>query len=667
MRVIAFLDTPLVQGTYTIRIKAKNLEDKEVRVLVEMGVTLVGSGAQAGGDAKYVRIGAGREVDVVFEGVVQAPEIWWPAQWGKQPLYNVKLAVKDADGTVSDEAETNFGFRVVQRRLNEFNDSLFIVNRREFQVLGGGYAPDMFLRWDPARWEKELQYALDLGLNTVRLEGKNEHPELYDIADRMGVMIMAGWECCDKWEAWDYNTHMERPSLWTDEDYATANASMRHEAAMMQPHPSVLTYLIGSDFWPNERATTIYLNAFKSVDWQTPVLGSASRQGFSPQTGSPGMLMEGPYDWVPPNYFFDNQPARGGSAYGFGSELSAGVGTPDLSSLKKFLSSADLDDLWKNPRKDLFHMSTAGSTFHNRKIYNDALWARLGAPTSLEDYVQKSQITDYEATRAQFEAWGSMWNAPRPATGVIYWMLTGAFPSLHWNLWDYYMRPSGGYFGAKTALRPEHVAYDPVRKVVHLINRSLDKSGKRALDMSVIDTAGQSVYSGSVQTSTEPNTSKNITSLATALDGAKDLVLLRLTLSDDKNATLSRNTYWIPRTLDALDFGRRDWYYTPVSRYSDYTALSKLGPANVTATATKQGGVTMVALENLSTVPAFFVSLALLDSEGADVLPLKWSDNYVTLWPREKLSLTASTLKGAAEPVAVGVVGRNVARGTVRL
>ena len=220
---------------------------------------------------------------------------------------------------------------------------------------------------------------------------------------------------------------MENPPLWTDEDYATANASMIHEASMMQPHPSVLTYLIGSDFWPNERATSIYLNAFKSVDWQMPILGSASRRGFSPQTGSPGLSMEGPYDWVPPNYFYDNEPARYGSAYGFGSELSAGVGTPDLSSLRKFLSQSDLDDLWKNPKKDLFHMSTADSTFHNRGIYNNALWARLGAPTSLEDYVQKSQITDYEATRAQFEAWASMWSARRPATGVIYWYAVVVF------------------------------------------------------------------------------------------------------------------------------------------------------------------------------------------------------------------------------------------------
>lgn len=196
IRVVTLLDTPLVQATYTMRVKAQNLEKSPVRVLASYVLRVVETGAQAGGDAKYVTIPAGAEVDIVFDGVVQNPEVWWPKQWGKQPLYNLNLTVAAADGAVSDSVTTNFGFRVVQKQLNSYNDTTFIINRRPFQVLGGGYAPDMFLRWDPAKWEKELQYALDLGLNTIRLEGKNEHPELYDIADRMGVMIMAGWECC---------------------------------------------------------------------------------------------------------------------------------------------------------------------------------------------------------------------------------------------------------------------------------------------------------------------------------------------------------------------------------------------------------------------------------------------------------------------------------------
>ncbi len=60
----------------------------------------------------------------------------------------------------------------------------------------------MFLRDDPKRMEAEFSYVVNLGLNTIRSEGKLEDARFYDLADRNGIMILAGWECCDKWESW---------------------------------------------------------------------------------------------------------------------------------------------------------------------------------------------------------------------------------------------------------------------------------------------------------------------------------------------------------------------------------------------------------------------------------------------------------------------------------
>src|SRR5260370_8361702 len=44
------------------------------------------------------------------------------------------------------------------------------------------------------------------------------------------------------------------------------------------------------------------------------------------------------------------------------------------------------------------------------------------------------------------------------STGVIQWMLNNAWPSMIWHLYDYYLRPGGGYFGAKKAMQ----TLDPV-------------------------------------------------------------------------------------------------------------------------------------------------------------------------------------------------------------
>ncbi|KAK3988703.1 hypothetical protein QBC44DRAFT_359738 [Cladorrhinum sp. PSN332] len=663
----------------SLKAKAQNLENTPITITATGTVALVT-------DARYIPLVWNKAItipplsttDIELENTVENPAIWWPKQWGDQPLYSASLTIStSSDNKISDFQSANFGFRSVTSKLNSHSDVQYSVNGLPFQVIGAGYTPNMFLRFDAAKWETELKYVLDLGFNTVRLEGKNEHPELYDIADRLGVFLMPGWECCDKWEAWSYNQDLAVPTpVWSADDYRVANESMLHEAAMLQTHPSVLTYLIGSDYWTDDRATPIYLNALKALDWQTPIIGSASKRGYSALTGPSGMKMEGPYDWVPPNYWYDVEPygSRYGAAFGFGSELGAGVGTPELSSLKKFLNQGELDDLWKSPNKALYHMSRVGSEFTTRKTYNNALWKRLGAPTSLDDYLTKAQIMDYEATRAQFEAFGVNWNAKRPATGLIYWMLNNAWPSLHWNIWDYYMKPAGSYFGAKVGSKKEHVVYDPLGKAVWLVDRSGPGSrgaGDRRVEVEVVDLSGKVVFSQQYQVARYPGTSNRVAGLSGqgALGGIRDVVFLRLVLKDGTKV-IDRNVYWVSKDLDVLDWGKSEWYVTPVTRYADYTGLNKLAAADVSVTAAKGGrdAEVLVTLENKAKVVAFFISLNLVDRDGNDVLPITWDDNYVTLWPGEKLTLTArSVSKGKWNPSAVQVGGKNVGKKTVSL
>jgi exo-1,4-beta-D-glucosaminidase len=184
---------------------------------------------------------------------------------------------------------------------------------------------------------------------------------------------------------------------------------------MMQTHPSVLAFLVGSDYWPNPRAANIYVDALSTWDWPNPIVASAGELGYPDNLEFSGMKMLGPYDYVPPNYWYGEQV---GAAFGFGSEEGAGVGTPELRSLKKFLSDDDLNDLWTKPNMGLFHMSSNVSQFYDRSIYNDALYNRYGPPKSLDDYLLKAQIMDYETNKAEYEGFASLQDAPRPATGV---------------------------------------------------------------------------------------------------------------------------------------------------------------------------------------------------------------------------------------------------------
>jgi exo-1,4-beta-D-glucosaminidase len=431
---------------------------------------------------------------------------------------------------------------------------------------------------------------------------------------------------------------------------------MRHEAAMLQNHPSMLTFLVGSDYWPDDRATAIYVAALDDLDWPNPIVCSAAKRGFPELLGPSGLKMDGPYDWVPPNYWYGDQL---GAAYGFGSELGSGVGTPEIGSLKKFLSDSDLEDLWTKPRKGLYHMSTNESSFFDRHIYDKGMFNRYGEPTSLDDYLLKAQIMDYEATRSEFEAYQAKWNAKHPATGLIYWMLNNAWPSLHWNQFDYYLHPGGSYFGTKVGSRVEHVAYDYDAGTVYLINHSLDKAGARTIQVDLIDLDGNLLASRNVNAQTEPNTSKEVTAVP-GLGKIKDVAFLRLRLSDSDGNVLSRNVYWLATSNDKLNWDKSTWFYTPVSKWADFTALNSMKKASVSVTLSGSGsGGLKVALENKASVPAFFIRLNLVDGSGNDVTPVIWSDNYVTLWPKEKLVLGVSH-SGGAENVAVQISGGNV-------
>lgn len=648
-------------ATVTIRVDATNNGNQTVDAVIT--ATIQGpAGAQAAMISQPVSLPAGQSKTVSLITDVSNPQIWWPASWGSQPLYTVSVSASISD-TISDTPPSRrFGIRHVSSYVNSHNDLAFNVNSYPFLVMGAGYTSDMFYRFNLTRTRSQFQRVLDLGLNTIRLEGKQEQPEMYDLADEMGLMILAGWECCDKWEGWAYNDEAEG-ILWVDADYATANASMLHEAAMMQTHPSMLAFLVGSDFWPNDRATNIYVDALNKLDWPNPIVASAAKRGYPELLGPSGMKMDGPYDWVPPNYWFGDQL---GAAFGFGSELGAGVGTPELSSLRKFLSAQDLDDLWQHPRKSLFHMSRYDSSFYDRSSYNDGLYNRYGKPKSLADYLRKAQMSDYEATRSQFEAYVASKGNERSSTGLIYWMLQGAWPNLHWQLFDYYEQPMGSYYGVKVATRPDHIVYDMEHQAVWVTSNALTSAGTRNVTIDLIHLNGTSISKDTASLDEAvPNGSSNVASVR-GIRSIHDVALLRLRLTNNQSVPLSRNVYWLPKQNDVMDWDNSTWYNTPVVKYANMTALYNTANATVNVGAKKSGSSATVTLENKASIPAVFIHLDLMQGNTV-VESAYWNDNYVTLWPHEKLDVSVKWGDGVAGDLSVAWDGVNVPGGSSSL
>jgi hypothetical protein len=653
---------------------------------------------------KTVSVPAGATVSVSLAPAdfpqlhLRHPAVWWPYQMGGQPLYH--LAVTAAvDGSVSDQYGEDFGIRTVTSRLTPVvagktlgaaGYRQYLVNGVPFVVRGGGWSQDLFLRYSPRNIHDQLQYIKNMGLNAIRFEGNFPPDDMFQQMDREGVLSLPGWQCCNKWE---------QPSAqWSAEIKASAANQAAAVAQQLRDHPSVLTFYQGSDNEPDPAKEAIYLDAFTAADWPTPQISSAEYKA-SKQLGESGNK-EGPYNYAPPSYWWESGPVmanpddaftNAGGAFGFDTETSPGNTVPTRDSLDRFLSAADQDQLWDpsstkgtGTGPDIFHASAFNdyTSIGRMGQYNTALWNRYGHWSSMASYQRAAQAGGYEVTRAEFEAYiGHAKDAANPSTGLIYWQMNKAWPSVQWELYGYDLDQSGVFFGAKKANEAVHIMYsydngsikianltNDVRRGLHAKAEFIDLDGgvHGVREADITSLAGQDVKT--VFTPTVPA-------------GISTTYFLRLTLSEG-HRTVSRNVYWLSTRPDRIDWPNTidhgDGAAFEPGGYADLTGLKSLGAASVRVRATTHRAgdddVTQVTVTNVGSrpTPAFLTRADVRRGTAAgtplggdnQVLPILWSDNDITLWPGESQTITATyrhdELKGAT-PV-VSVAGWNVAR-----
>ena len=218
------------------------------------------------------------------------------------------------------------------------------------------------------------------------------------------------------------------------------------------------------------------------------------------------------------------------------------------------LSPDELRALWTEPRTPQYHAGVGDSVFKTFHIFDRAMTARMGAPTSLADYVRKAQVMAYENERAMFEAFS---RNRYGATGLIQWMLNNAWPSLHWNLFDWYLEPNGSTFGAKTANEPLHVQYSYDDRSVAVVNQTSDDASGLTAEARVFDLRGDERWHRSAPSTWRPTASR-ISSACRQPANITSTYFVELTLSDASGDVVSRNVYWLVDRGGATGVARVD-------------------------------------------------------------------------------------------------------------
>jgi exo-1,4-beta-D-glucosaminidase len=635
--------------------------------------------------------------------VVRHPSVWWPTGMGPHPLYSLRTALTQPGAAPDTESET-FGIRTVTTSLVGRAPSApqgsrqFQVNGVPFVFRGGGWSEDLLLRYSSADTANQISLIKNLGLNGIRTEGKQMPDDFYEQFDRAGILIDGGYQCCDAWQLQD-------SGLGSPHDLAVLGNSALTIGQNLRNHPSVLNFS-WSDNNPTRSQETVSLQGFQQADFQDPLIASAEYKSDPLKVLGPSGEKEGPYDWVPPSYWYDtahfdpgdSSRTNVGGAWAFDSEASAGHTVPTLDSINRFLSPFEQTELWQNPDYNQYHANyepdlpdpntNGGYSFGTLHDLDAAISARYGAWSGLDQYVEEAQVQNYETQRAEFEGYiDHSTNATAPSTGIVYWQLNKGWPTLLWDLYNHDYDQAGSYFGAKKANEPLHVLYTYDDGTVSVDNlagwaqHGLSVEAKvYGVDGKLLDDQTANGISVNSQGVAKGLLTPHVPAATTPPTPARTyFVELLLTRHGE---LVDRNVYWLSTQPDEVNWDKTIGNpQATMTQYGDLKQLQSLTAATVSVSADTHrtwetdGGDTEtdVTITNTSTQPtvAFFLradvrrgSRSGVPASGDNqVVPIMWSDNDVTLWPGESETLRA-TYRGAdlgdAAPV-VSVSGWNVA------
>lgn len=583
---------------------------------------------------------------------IENARLWWPHNLGTPHLHTLNLRV-ETGGILSDRKEVRFGIREFEDYINEIGHRGYKVNGKKILVKGAGWVDDLFLADTREKVKAQMEYVKHMNLNCVRLEGfwGSSH-YLYDLADELGILLMPGWSCQWEWEGYLGKEVDEFGGIKTEEDMDLAVNYLRDQVLYLRRHPSIFTWVLGSDLLPRPELEKRYLNDLAVIDPTRPPL-SACDLWTSEVSGPTAVKMNGPYDYVPPVYWWEDTTY--GGAYGFNSETGPGPQPPRLSSVKKMIPE---EDLW--PIGDMWEYHCGRKEFDNMDRYIEALNNRYGKPRDLDTFLYRSQLASYEAVRAMFEAFCAKQHT---ATGVIQWMLNSAWPETYWQLYDWFLNPTGAFYGTKKGCCPLNIVYDYDTGKAVVCNTTLLTHENLRADITLFDIDSREVFRKSADAAIDANSSRVITDIELPDKNDSGVYFLDMRLIDEEEKEAGRSFYWLSTEKDGMAYDKSSWYITPMNSFADYTELNNLPPVEVELSVSGKGDV---ILENKSESIAFGLELLLVNNTTEEpVLPVFWDDNYISLLPGETRILSYEA-ENAAD-TAIRIRGWNVEKKEIAL
>jgi len=597
--------------------------------------------------------GATKEVRLPF-CILKQPRLWWPNGYGAQELYQGRISFGEPDTNFITETKEifrdtdafplQFGVREFANTWNPTTHSAQLtVNGQKIFIKGANYIiSDELLRLSPERYDAEVRFHRDMNLNLIRVWGGalTERPEFYDACDRYGLLVFQ-----DFWNSGDCNGRWEDPKKkedqWTrkkyPDDHGLFITSAIDQVKLLRNHPSLA-------FWCGGNETTPPEDIFHALkDSIIPELDGT--RTFFDYSNSDSMSFnnlggngDGPYGIQNINTFWGHR------TYPFNSEIGS-VGMGDYESLQRFLPAEHLiAPVYHGKGKDGEGTADAFWTYHKYISYDSSVYA-YGPIKDLRDFAEKAQLVNYDQYRALMEGFSAhMWEW---YTGVIIWKTQNPWTALRGQMYDYYLDPNACLYGLHSGSEPLHIMYDPITGMTMIANNTFRTQRDLMMQVHVFDMAGKTLSSRQEFFEVGPTLVKNYLPIGHQLDRlrAKEGIFLSLRLLDLNRKVISDNLYWLPDST------------------GNYSGLRQMPVAALAVTAGPSGkGTITVTLKNPAGGPvAFFNRVSLVDPKTKErLLPVFYSDNYVSVLPGESKTITLDYTPKAGVTPEVSVRGWNL-------
>lgn len=585
------------------------------------------------------------------ELIIDNPRLWWPNGYGQQNLYNLSLSF-EIEGKISDVEETTFGIREVTNKMHELKGwygRVFYINGKRVFCKGGWLQPEIMLNNDKKRCYDEARLIAEANLNMVASEDWPAPPdEFLDACDKYGLMY---------WETF-YQCHCQYPGTPTENYPLEHDLCKRCVADIIKRyrnHPSLVLWCAANEttvckeLYEDLREKVIKLDGMRpfipssniswNVDKLTPWIKKDTPVGVYDSGSS--------YCWKEPSYYYEK--VSEGRESMFMDEIGS-PSVPPISSLKKFIPNLGetqegapypLNDVWAH------HGAVMKEYFYSG--YDRAIRDKYGPPNSVEDYVSKAQLVNANSYRAMFEAANHrLWDI---TSGILLWKLNSCWPTVIWQIYDWYLGCNASYYYTKKACQPLHVQLNLLDSSVSIINTHHRPEDNLEIIAKIYDFNMSLKWKESKKVSIGADQYKEIFTIPSSFRlELTPAYFLKLELRDEADNLLSDNFYWLSSKSPA-----------------DFTKLRELPSMklDVSCQIKKKDGeyIAWIITENPTKNLAFFIHLMITKGLGGEeVLPSFWEDNYFNLLPGEKRKVevvfSAEDL-GKATPV-LDIKGWNV-------